>query len=489
MPLPSDWQARLDALDQAKTAKPQPQAPTSLPSDWQARLNQIDATRGNAAGNIPEQQGTLGKIGNFAADVYKSTVRPFATPFAGFAAGVTGHDVQLPGWLGDAKGSVDPSKQARIAGGAALEAAALLPAGKGIKSLGATSPFLSKVATEAALGARAGALGSAGYTLSTNEDATTGDVLKSGIQGGLYGGVIGASAGAISSVKVLPSKESRIIEKRVSELSKLEENNASVRKAIQASKAKGIDAKGILAQTDLLHGAVDDTGTIRTTQDGGAVSQLQDFIKPQESVVSKVLAEEGKTIPLDELKSRMVQSVNDSGVKGGAKVRALRSVDEDIAGYALEADKNGNLPLSVVQDAKIDKYRNINYLNPEASRVDKAVAKALKQTVEEKTTSADVKALNDELSRHYSVLSLLEKMDGKKVSGGKLGKYFAQTIGSIVGSHFGPLGTLAGAEIGSRIKGGAMARTFSGKTGRVLEQSDVMKKALAPKPKLPLIKK
>ena len=77
------------------------------------------------------------------------------------------------------------------------------------------------------------------------------------------------------------------------------------------------------------------------------------------------------------------------------------------------------------------------------------------------------------------MLGLLEKLDGKKVQGGKLGKYFAQTIGSIVGSHFGPLGAIVGAELGGGIKGSLMSSTFGRAAGSQLEQSAAMQKALS----------
>ena len=271
----------------------------------------------------------------------------------------------------------------------------------------------------------------------------------------------------------------KVVNNRIAELSNLESRNAGIRKAIKSAADKGVDVKKILAETDLLQGAVDKTGAIRTTQEGGAVSQLQDFIKPQESVVSKVLAEEGKTIKLTELEKRLKDEVRASGVKGGALTRGLKNVDDDIAGYALEANEAGEVPLNLVQDAKIDKYRNINYLNPEASRVDKSIARGLKKTIEDFSERA--KPLNDELARHYETLRLLEALDGKIVAGGKMGKYFAQTIGAVVGSHFGPLGALAGAEAGNLVKGLQMARKFGGTTGKVLEESAAMKEALKPK--------
>lgn len=313
-----------------------------------------------------------------------------------------------------------------------------------------------------------------------------GDIAKQGAIGAGLGGLAGGAitgAGAIAA-RGTPEK---IAANRYAELTKLERNNAPIRKVIAAGDAKGIDTKKILADSDLLVGAVDKNGTINT-QD--AIGQMQDFLKPQEDVIRKNLVREGKTIPLTDVEAKLKQAVNDSGVQGGALTRALRNVDDDIAGYGLKADANGNVPLSLIQDAKVDKYSNINYLNPETKRVDKTIAKGLKQIVEDNTDSVDVKELNKELSKHFATISVLEKLDGKKVEGGRLGKYFAQTVGSIVGSTLplGPLGPIAGAEIGGRIMGRQMAGKFGKATGQTLESSPAMKNAieLAKSRKLPV---
>lgn len=293
--------------------------------------------------------------------------------------------------------------------------------------------------------------------------------------GTVIGGALGTAQTSISTLKDPVRKVTNIISKREKELQKLEDNYAIIRKVTSKTKAQGIDPKKILAQTDLLSGAVDNTGTLRTQN---ASIELNDFIKPQEKVISDNLRREGVLLNLKDVRTKLLNMIDSTGIKGGAKLRAIKNVEDDIAGLMLEADSTGKIPLSTIHDAKIDKYANINFLNPESKRVDKAIAKGLKELVESNTRSVDVKNLNRELQQHYSVLDLLEKLDGKKVEGGKLGKYFAQTVGGIVGSHFGPLGAIAGAEIGAGIKGAQMSSKFTGRTGIKLEQSEQMKEAL-----------
>jgi hypothetical protein len=152
-----------------------------------------------------ESSGLFSRLGQgavgLAKEAYKGTVRPFTTPFAGFYSGVQGlrgkdTEVELPGWLGGAKASSDPSKQARITGGAALEAASIVPAGKalvGLRALKTSVPLKSLDIKEAKLGARTGLTGGAGYELGQNEEATAGDVVGSALIGGTIGAAIGGS--------------------------------------------------------------------------------------------------------------------------------------------------------------------------------------------------------------------------------------------------------------------------------------------------------
>lgn len=342
-------------------------------------------------------------------------------------------------------------------------------------------------------GATSGLLYGAGSGIQ-KDDATIGSVVKDtalglgagALGGGLIGSVGGAGSYGVRRVaeKVSPKlADSRIASQAVEisvrnkkALQELEDSNSVIRRATTKAKEKGIDSKDLLSQTDLLLDAVDDTGTIRTLN---ARQELDDFIKPQEGVIRKNLEREGKTMPLQVVRTKLLTALGESGLQGEALDNAYRKVEAELAGYARKADQAGNVPLAMVHDAKVDKYSNINYMgDPAVKKADKIIAKTLKKIVEDTTESVDAQALNRELSQHYAVLNLLEKLDGKKVAGGKLGKYFSQTLGSIVGSHFGPLGSIAGAELGGRLQGASMASTFSKKSGKGLVQSPAMKSAV-----------
>lgn len=310
------------------------------------------------------------------------------------------------------------------------------------------------------------------------------------------GTVLGAGIPAVTEGfqsilnKTNPTTKANIItNNRKTELNKLD-RYSNVEKVVQKNKNRGIDVKDIVANTDLLHGAVDKDGHITTKGEGNAIDQVQQFIKPQEDVIVKNLEQEGISLTPAKVRRRLNAKIESSGISGKARTTALNNVDAEIAGY--RTNKEGNIPLAELHKAKIDKYAGINFMtDAEKQRYDKSIAGGLKELVQENTKSVDVKRLNDELARNYAVINYLEKLDGKKVEGGKLGKYFARTVGAMVGGHFGPLGAIAGAEVAGKIKGSSMAATFGGKTGKGLSQSqlmrDAIKKGNAPRSPLPAL--
>lgn len=401
-------------------------------------------------------------------------------------------NVNLP-LLGDfnieaQRGGLSGVKQ--IAGDAAKTASYLYTPGKVVGTLGKTVTTGQKILQSSKTAAIGSGLYSGGQAAIENK--SLGEIAKETAIGAGTGAVIGAAIpAAVQGIKTLQkvdlSRAPRIEKPSIFQQKTLNQNlktldtfdkYGSIKRIASKSPEQFTEVKKMLAGTDLLFRSVDETGTIRTLQKDGAYDQVKDFLKPQESVISDLLKKEGKKVPLSEVAAKLKKSVNESGLKGGAKLRALKNVEDDIAGYALDADKDGLISLSTVQEAKIDKYSNINYLNPESKRADKAIAKGLKELVEESSELVRISEVNGELKKLYNLLDYLDALDGKKVEGGKLGKYFAQTIGGIVGSHFGPVGTIVGAELAGKIKGFQMASRFGKKTGGELKISPIIEDAI-----------
>lgn len=333
------------------------------------------------------------------------------------------------------------------------------------------------------------------------EDGQTnvGEVLKSGAAGAVLARVVPLLGKAIPSgakqvisqqadniltkisgplatvVKPVTSAlEARTVGKRVSVLSDLENRYAGVSDVVDNATKKGVDVKRIVAQSNLLQDAVNSDGLIKPEL---GIKKVQQLISPVESVVGKALKQEGRKIPLQMVGKQMQSAVENSTIEGAARISALKQVKQELEGLALRADKDGYVPLHVIHDLKVYKGSNVNYLNPDVKQADKVITNGLKTFIEKNSKSVDVQGLNKDLSQLYTVKDYLEALDGKRVKGGRLGKYFAQTLGAVVGSHFGPLGSVAGAELGGRVKGAGMARSFGGASGKELTASEKLLQA------------
>jgi len=98
-----------------------------------------------------------------------------------------------------------------------------------------------------------------------------------------------------------------------------------------------------------------------------------------------------------------------------------------------------------------------------------------------------VKEINQELAKFYGDIDRLQKLDGKIVEGGKLGKYGAQIVGtgvgmaggSVLGGTGAAIGGMIGGEIAQRLKGKSMASTFSRGIDGNVPESQILKDAKA----------
>lgn len=284
------------------------------------------------------------------------------------------------------------------------------------------------------------------------------------------------------------AKVNNIIQKRADEIAKIEGNYANTRKANQFSKDAGYSSRQRVASTDVLVDAVDENGLIRTKGEGGAVEQYRKMtIDKQEGVVRDLLQKEGASIDPKTLSTRLKSVIeNDPLIKGDAKTQALAKVDKEIAAYKRTSD--GRIPLTEIHDAKIATTKTIkDFATPaEYKTYQKSLARGLKEAIEDSST-ANVKQINAELSKYYDDISLLERLDGKRVKGGKLGKYFAQISGNIVGGAAGSaiggpfggaVGAVVGGELSSKVKGSLLSRVLGGRTGQVAPKSKILQEAV-----------
>lgn len=358
--------------------------------------------------------------------------------------------------------------------------------------------FTKKTLVDSGVGAGVG--GAYGATSSIAEGDETKDVIKNTLIGTAFGAAVPLVLKAPGAIKNDITKNpatgtsprmdrhnEKLVKKVEKEIFKIENNYANTRKANKFSKDAGAASRNRIAKANLLTDSVDEGGLIRTKQPGGPIDKYKAATVDQtEGTVRQNLERLGETVEVSTIEKQLLKEVRSSGLEGDDLKTALDKIAREVEGYKLRADPQGRIPLVIVHDAKISTTKQINYQTPpEKATYRKAVARGLKRIVE-KNSVFNVEETNKELTKHYEDIALLERLDGKKVKGGKLGKYFAQISGNIIGGVAGgavggPLGsaagTIIGGEAGGRIQGAAMQRTFKGGKGGVIEQSEVLKKA------------
>ena len=290
------------------------------------------------------------------------------------------------------------------------------------------------------------------------------------------------------------------------ELLNIETGYAKTRKMMDFSKDAGSETRKRLISADVLSDVTDDAGIMRTKNPGGAKDQYKlKTIDGIEGLVKETLVKEGKSVSPDALKGKMINDIMNSGLEGKALKTALNNVDGEIEGLMLRATPNGEIPLDVIHDAKISTTNSIDF-NTEAfvKAERKADAGSYKRIIEE-TSDEPIEAINKEIQKDYKVLELLDVLDGKRVKGGKLGKYFSQIGGNIVGGAVGSvggpfgsaIGSVVGGEVAGKIKGQMLKNTFGQSIGSTIEKSGILVEASnkvkaprlllpAPKPGSPL---
>jgi len=354
--------------------------------------------------------------------------------------------------------------------------------------VGVTKPLATKVTLPTAAKSIATGAGIGyGYDVASKLEAgkTGASALTPGL-GTAIGVALPLAGKVVSKTGVLTSKA----EKTAANLSKVEDKIAKIERNYAKTRPlvdKTAEARKLIAQSDVLVGAVDDTGTISTKLKGGAIDKFKaQTIDDAEGIVRTGLQNEGIAISPNIVKEQLKKSILNSKLEGAELKRALNKIDDEVDGLAIKSNSEGYIKLENLQDAKIFTYQNVDYNKPTSKLEAKAFANAYK-TLIENNSRLNIKEVNSELAKYYDAIDLLDMLDGRKVKGGKLGKYAARIGGQIAGSALGGsvggypgmavVGTIVGGELSAKIQGMLMSRTFGKGVGAGLKKSSVLEKA------------
>lgn len=281
--------------------------------------------------------------------------------------------------------------------------------------------------------------------------------------GDLVGGATNLGFGALGlkqSVKnpglfvnheVLPPSPQKMLNKGIDTYNKVLGTNKSAAKRLQSLEMSGRTAKSpgqILAEHDIPLES-DGNNTFNTTESRKIVREK---MNGWDSLLSKALQNDMPRISLNEMRTDAIKSIkSSSGMSSLARQEAIQQVEK---AFSAEIDTHGELVTDrTANDIKrglyADSYnRGVPVSGQEGLR---RASESLKRKIENVNDDVDVKKINQILGELSQADLVLKEKHGAVVQGGMLGKKLNAMVGTIIGSHFGPLGAAAGHEGGKII--------------------------------------
>src|SRR5215216_5601388 len=365
----------------------------------------------------------------------------------------------------------------QIVGDAAKTASYLYTPAKGAKVLKAGSKGAVKEGF--IQGAKTGAVGGAAYSggQALIDDKSAEDVVKDTLTGAVVGGATGGAIGGVvplvakgaqKATQLIKDKtglgvksvdstvKNKIINEVESKYDELFTGTKSAKKAFTKSTTQGKTPSRFLAE----HGLIVDTegGKVNIQS---TVEKINKQAEPLEDVLDDILKTKDANpsapkISLDELGVKAKRRISTETNKASGYLQKQyaeidnfinelkQSFGDSVNLSTLNTIKRGQWQQSAVFDATRPSYtKDIHY----------ALGREAKDLIETSVEEADIKGLNSYLGDHYDAIKNLQKIDGNAVKGGRLGKYFARTVGAAIGAQGGPLGSIAGAFGGDFVSG------------------------------------
>ncbi len=307
----------------------------------------------------------------------------------------------------------------------------------------------------------------------------------------------GASVSKAGSVidKIKKSRENSAVLKVEKELFDIENSYNQTSKKNAFTKDTGSSSRKRIAQTDVLSNLVDEDGKITYESAKSAAKRYgEQTIDGAEGVVRDLVAKEKKSVNIEQVRKSLMEEISQSRLEGSDLVTAVNGVKKELQGLKLRADELGNIPLEKIHDAKISTTKNIDYTNPLNVSYRKSIASAYKKLVENNSNvevpvmgkKYKIKDINEKLGVYLGDIERIQSLGGKRVKGGRLGKYTAQISGNLAGAGVGgvvggpvgmAIGTVVGGEFASKIRGKQMAGTFGKTTGKVATKDALLSSA------------
>lgn len=234
------------------------------------------------------------------------------------------------------------------------------------------------------------------------------------------------------------------------------------RNTLARSEARGKDPAQFLAERNVTPTIVD--GKIQTVEQA---KQVRESAQALETALDSGLREVQTgtpPLPLEADRARALRAIEEQNVTEGVRNAMRRDVNEE---FDLLIQRYGPTPnLLTRNQIKRTYWRATPFDSTKPYQKDSnyLIGRSLKESIEEAVPESafGVKELNSHLGDIYDAAKFLDSLEGKAVKGGRLGKYFARTIGAAVGAQGGITGGILGGIVGDRVAEVLQQASFSG---------------------------
>lgn len=418
----------------------------------------------------------LSGISKFATAIEEPFIGLAAAPVQGIAKLLGQPDPYAEG-IPTAVGKANVSKLGleEKAGDALQVGSYLIPEAKG-------ASLTKGVFTGLKTGAKIGAAQGAGAQMSSG-----GSLQDVGI-GALTGGALGAAAGGVGGV-IGGHTPSGAVKSITNKYQSVFNSTAPLRKAFEEADAKGNNlAEFLSSKATGKEGAVlsvDGDGKIGV---GNLPERIEKDLQPLYDARAELLKQSGEVGSLSEWEQQALKMADTTENRASG---ALQDTQDEISKIAARVRKNYGgkdlVPLDALQEIKIAQAKTSKVFDATKPNFSKnanyLLSNAARKMIEEKTPkmagSSMIHELNALIGKHLDAEQFLEKLgkSSPRVKGGRLGKYFATTLGSMAANAAGGgfLGTLAGGAGGNYLMELLMSNTISSPLKEILLKRAVEK--------------
>lgn len=228
------------------------------------------------------------------------------------------------------------------------------------------------------------------------------------------------------------------------------------------SEARGKDPAQFLAERNITPTIED--GKIHTFEQS---KTLRDSADPLNTSLEAALREVQYGVPklkVDDLRTAALKYADEMDITETARETVKRDINAE---YDLLTRRYGtDVDLVTTNSIKKTNWRATPFdsTKPFQKDVNYIIGRSAKEAIENAVPAEafGVKELNNHLGDIYDSAKFLDSLEGKAVRGGRLGKYFARTIGAAIGSQGGLAGGVLGGIVGDRVAEILQQSTFGG---------------------------